>query len=202
MTLQFPSPLQAEAYAVRVVRTLEELSQVFVVRALVYMGDQICPYQEEFDGNDICGATHLLLTFRDEPVGVVRMRWFGGFAKMERLALRKEHRGGPALLILCRAAFDLAARKGFPKLMGHAQVRGQPFWKRYFNGRRMEGRPNFQFSQYDYMEMEFDLEPHPQAITLLTPPMVVLRPEGDWDRPGILEATAGIVTNSLQEMAA
>lgn len=180
----------APRYAVTVARTLEELMQVQAVRALVYMGDQDCPYEEEFDGNDFAGATHLLLRYGREPVGVVRMRWFGGFAKMERLAIRKEHRGGPALLMLSKAAFDLAARKGFRKLMGHAQVRGEAFWKRYFKGRPRAGRQRFAFSDYDYVEMEFDLEARRDAISLDTDPFIVLRPEGDWDRPGVLERAA------------
>jgi len=182
-------PLRPNApqYEVGVARTLEDLMQVQAVRALVYMGDQSCPYEEEFDGNDFAGATHLLLRYGREPVGVVRMRWFGGFAKMERLAIRKEHRGGPGLLTLARAAFDLAARKGYAKLMGHAQVRGEAFWKRYFNGRPRAGRERFAFSDYDYVEIEFDLTAHPEALSLDADPFVLLRPEGDWDRPGVLE---------------
>jgi len=177
----------ASDYRVQVARTLDDLAKVQTVRALVYMGDQACPYDEEFDGNDLCGATHLLLSWCGEPVGVVRLRWFGEFAKLERLALRKEHRGGPGLLILCNAAFDLAARKGYRKLMGHAQVRGEAFWKRYFKGRVRPGRPRFGFSQYRYVEIEFDLSPHPKAVGLGSPAMVLLRPEGAWDAPGVLE---------------
>lgn len=174
-------------YTVAVVRTLDEMAQVQTVRSLVYMGDQACPYDEEFDGNDLCGATHLLLRCEREPVGVVRLRWFGEFAKLERLAVRREHRGGPALLTLCRAAFDLAARKGYRRLIGHAQVRGEAFWRRYFAGRPREGRAVFHFSGYAYREMEFELAPHAGRVGLASPPMVLLRPEGDWDRPGVLE---------------
>jgi predicted GNAT family N-acyltransferase len=177
----------AGGYTVSVVRTFDELMQVQTVRSLVYMADQACPYDEEFDGNDLCGATHLLLKWGREPVGVARIRWFGEFAKFERLAVRKEHRGGPGLLMLCRMVFELCARKGYRKLIGHAQVRGEAFWKRYFKGRRRPGRPVFNFSGYAYLEMEFDLDPHPAAVGLASPPMVLLRPEGDWDRPGVLE---------------
>ena len=195
-------PAEPPRYTVGVVRTLNDLMQVQTVRSLVYMGDQACPYDEEFDGNDLAGATHLLLRYGREPVGVVRMRWFGGFAKMERLAIRKEHRGGPGLLTLSRAAFDLAARKGYRRLMGHAQVRGEAFWKRYFKGRPRAGRARFSFSDYDYVEMEFDLVPPANAIGLETDPYVLLRPEGDWDRPGILESSAGMHPAATQGMAA
>lgn len=178
---------KTKGYAVSVARTLDDLAQVQAVRTLVYMGDQACPYEEEFDGNDYCGATHLILRCGREPVGVARLRWFGEFAKFERLAVRAEHRGGPALLMLCRAAFDLAALKGYRKMLAHAQVRGEKFWRRYFGGRPRPGRPRFSFSGYDYVEIEFDVEAHPRAVGWASPPMTVLRPEGAWDQPGVLE---------------
>ncbi len=177
------------SYTVGVARGLCDWNEVAAVRTLVYVGEQACPYDEEFDGNDFCGATHLILRFGREPVGVVRLRWFADFAKLERLAVRREHRGGPGLLMLCRAAFEMAARKGYRRLMGHAAVRGEAFWRRYFKGRPRPGRPVFRFSGFDYLEMEFDLAPHARAVGLASPPLVLLRPEGDWDRPGVLETS-------------
>ena len=194
MNAPFPRPVGARAtrpvvndLQVCVARTLNDLMQVVAVRTLVYMGEQACPYDEEFDGNDFAGATHLILRKADEPVGVVRLRWFADFAKLERLSIRKEHRGGPGLMMLSRAAFDLAQRKGYRRLMGHAQLRVVPFWKRYFQGRVRDGRETFSFSDYDYVELEFDLAPADDAITIDTEPMVLLRPEGEWDRPGVID---------------
>ena len=170
-----------------VARTLNDIAQVMTVRALVYIGEQVCPYDEEFDGNDFAGATHLILRAVDEPVGVVRMRWFADFAKLERLAIRKEYRGGPGLMLLARAAFDLAERKGYRTLMGHAQSRLTPFWKRHFGGWVRPGRATFAFSDFDYVEMEFALSPRKDAVTIDADPFVLLRPEGEWDRPGVLD---------------
>lgn len=180
-------PRARDGYTVTVARTLEDLAQVHAVRTLVYMGDQDCPYDEEYDGNDLCGATHLLLRCGREPVGVARVRWFADFAKFERLAVRSEHRGGPGLMMICRAVFDLAGRKGYRRMLAHVQVRGEAFWRRYFGGAPRPGRPRFAFSGYDYMEIEFELAAHPCAVGLASPPMVLLRPEGAWDKPGVLE---------------
>jgi predicted GNAT family N-acyltransferase len=182
-----PTSLAAQDMRVQVARTLNDLVQVATVRALVYMGEQACPFDEEFDGNDLAGATHLMLRLRGETIGVVRLRWFAEFAKLERLAIRKEHRGGPGLMMLARAAFALAARKGYRRLMGHAQPRLVAFWRRSFNGWVRQGRPGFIFSDHDYVEMEFALEPPADAITIDSDPFVLLRPEGDWDRPGVLD---------------
>ncbi|QUD87655.1 GNAT family N-acetyltransferase [Phenylobacterium montanum] len=194
MTVHLPPPVAARParafandFEVRIARTLNDLMQVMAVRTLVYMGEQACPYDEEFDGNDFAGATHLILRKADEPVGVVRLRWFADFAKLERLSIRKEHRGGPGLMMLSREAFDLARRKGYRRLMGHAQLRVVPFWKRYFQGRVRDGRNPFSFSDYDYVELEFDLAPVADAITINSEPLVLLRPEGDWDRPGVID---------------
>ncbi|MEZ5958786.1 MAG: hypothetical protein R3C27_16435, partial [Hyphomonadaceae bacterium] len=71
------------AVTVAVVRDIEGLLEVWSVRSLVYMGEQDCPYHEEFDGNDLAGATHLIARVGKEPVGVMRIRWFADFAKIE-----------------------------------------------------------------------------------------------------------------------
>ena len=185
-------PLNAGERELKVVvaRTLDDLMRVMLVRSLVYVGEQVCPYGEEFDGNDFAGATHLLLLKRDEPIGVVRLRWFAGFAKLERLAIRAEYRGGCGLMLLAKAAFSHAERKGYRRLMGHAQARLVPFWKRYFGGRIRADRRPFSFSDCDYVEMEFDLHPPEDAITIDSDPLVLLRPEGEWNRPGVLDRSA------------
>jgi predicted GNAT family N-acyltransferase len=190
---------QERPLSVAVARTLNDMAQVMAVRALVYMGEQICPYDEEFDGNDFCGATHLILRRGEEPIGVVRLRWFSEFAKLERLAIRKEYRGGQGLTLLARAAFKLAERKGYRRLMGHAQPRLVAFWSRSFAGRIRPGRQPFSFSDQDYVEMEFDLHPPTDAITIDSEPFVLLRPEGEWDRPGVLDRS---VERSLAQNAA
>ncbi|HEX6860822.1 MAG TPA: GNAT family N-acetyltransferase [Caulobacteraceae bacterium] len=172
---------------VSVARTLNDLMHVMAVRTLVYMGEQACPYDEEYDGNDFAGATHLILRCDGEPVGVVRLRWFADFAKLERLAIRQEYRGGAGLLMLAREAFDLAERKGYRRLMGHAAPRVIAFWRRYFKGRVREDRPAFSFSDHEYAEMEFDLTPPANAISIDSDPLMLIRPEGEWDRPGVLD---------------
>ena len=65
--------------------------RVAAIRNSVYIGEQECPYEEEYDGNDL-SATHLLAYIGDEPVGCLRLRFFADFAKFERIAIRKEFR--------------------------------------------------------------------------------------------------------------
>ncbi len=172
---------------VSVCRTLDEIQQALAVRALVYLGEQACPYEEEYDGNDFAGATHLILRRNGEPIGTLRIRWFADFAKTERVAVRREYRGGRATLMLIQAAKRLAEKKNYRKLLGYGQVRLIPFWNQYFDARILEGRERFVVSDHDYVEMVVEAQPPADAITLASDPMVILRPEGAWDQPGPLD---------------
>ena len=53
-----------------------------------------------------------------------------------------------------------------------------------------EAGPQFVFSDFDYVEMVAHVQPHPDAITLGAIPYKVIRPEGRWHVPGILDASA------------
>ena len=158
------------------------------IRSAVYIGEQECPYDEEFDGNDLA-ATHLLGYVGHEPVGCLRIRYFADFAKIERLAIRAEFRKTRTAFQLVRAAFRLCQKKGYTKIYGHSQKRLVNFWSR-FGFRVMEGGQSFVFSDFDYVEIVADVERDPEAITLGAPPFVIIRPEGRWDIPGILEQSS------------
>jgi predicted GNAT family N-acyltransferase len=175
---------------VRVVRQLDEFLELAAIRAIVYMNEQHCPFAEEFDGNDLSGATHLVARIDGEPVGAMRIRWFAQFAKIERVAVRAGLRDGRAATALVKTALELAARKGYCKVIGHIQARLLPYWRRAAGVRVRPGRERFHFSDFEYVEIERDLEPPADAIGLQTPALVVLRPEGDWDRPGVLDQSA------------
>lgn len=175
---------------VEIVRTLDAYLEVMSVRTHVYMAEQNCPYREEFDGNDLCGATHLLARVNGEPAGTLRLRWFGEFAKVERVAVREGRRSGAVSAALVRIGLELAARKGYRKVIGHIQARLLRYWGRAAAVNVRPGRPRFAFSDFEYVEIERDLDPPADAISLDTPAMVLLRPEGDWDRPGILDHSA------------
>jgi predicted GNAT family N-acyltransferase len=191
----FPEPLARvcvpkEAVSVSVANSLDELMQVVSIRSLVYMGEQFCPYAEEFDGNDFNGATHLVARIGLEPVGVVRLRWFAGFAKLERFAILRDQRGGNVARALFQAAYELAARKGYQRVLGYIQARLAPFMRRVGGMVPRPGRSRFVFSDHEYIEVERVLDELPDAITIDTDPMVILRPEGAWDRPGVLDYSA------------
>lgn len=174
--------------SVTVARTFEDLMRVVSLRSAVYIGEQECPYEEEFDGNDLA-ASHLIGYIGDEPAGCLRIRYFADFAKLERLAIRKEYRQTRLAFQIVRAGIQLCQAKGYQRLYGHSQKRLANFWSR-FGFRVMEGGKEFVFSDFDYVEMIADIERDPNCIALGTEPYVIIRPEGRWHAPGVLEHSA------------
>lgn len=173
---------------IAIARTFEDLSRVISVRSAVYIAQQECPYEEEFDGNDLC-ATHLLGYVGREPAGCLRVRFFADFAKIERLAIRNEFRKTRTAFHLARAAFLLCQKKGYTRVYGHSQKRLVNFWSR-FGFRVKDGAANFAISDFDYVEIVADIARDPECVSLNSGPYTIIRPEGRWHRPGILEHSA------------
>jgi len=148
---------------VRIARGFDELLMVYSIRAAVYIAEQDCPFAEEFDGNDLC-ATQFIALFGDEPAGCLRARFFAGFVKLERLAIRKPYRRSTIAFDLVRFGIDHARRKGFQRFMGTPARAGAILGavRRQAN----TGREEFVFSDHRYTEMVADFEPLSEAITL------------------------------------
>lgn len=185
-------------FSCRPARTLEDYQQAMAIRAAVYLAEQDCPYEEEYDGNDF-SATHMFLFKGSRPIGTIRIRWFAGFAKCERTSLLPAFRGTPALKVLMAETFELIARKGYRLALAQIQSRLMPTWHRVLRCRVVEGRERFTFSGFDYCEIEIPLAAHPEAITIRADPFQIIRPEGDWDKPGVLDRStarpASVVAN-------
>ncbi len=170
---------------VSVARDIGDIMKVFAVRSATYLADQFCLYEEEFDGNDFC-ATHLLGTLNGDAAGCVRIRFFAGFAKIERLAVRTEYRNSRMAFDLARAAVQHCRLKGYTKIYGHSRADLVRFWKIFGFRVRQDGR-EFGFANIRYVEIINDQEPLAGALTLDAEPLVLIRPEGAWDRPGPLD---------------
>src|ERR1700736_785172 len=173
---------------VRIAGSFDDLLMVYSVRSAVYIAEQECPFAEEFDGNDHC-ATHLIGFIEGEPAGCIRARFFHDFVKFERLAVLKKFRKSSLASELCRSGIDLARRKGFRRLYAHSREGLEGFYAG-FGATPMGSDRKLSFSGFNYTEMLLEIEPSQDAITLDSGGYVILRPEGDWDHPGILETSA------------
>ncbi len=179
---------QRNDLAVEIVRDLSEFMKVVAIRASVFLAEQDCPYEEEFDNNDL-SSLHLIAYLRGEPVATLRVRWFANFAKIERVCVMKHVRGGAVVKLMIETAVDIISRKGYTLAVGYIQKRLAPFWKQLGFLPR-EGRADFRFSDYDYVECQRVLPARADAITIDSDPYVVMRPEGEWDRENVLDRSA------------
>ncbi len=170
MTVQMTmTPNLAPVVTIKLAATSDELLQSFALRAAVFMGEQQCPYDEEFDGNDYT-ATHVIMYVDGEPAGTMRLRWFQSFCKFERCVVLRRYRGLGIHheINLQKRHMPMMEKEGF---------------------RRVDDRV-FNFSDHEYYAVYCDLAPVEGAVALDTPPMVVNRPEDRMDIEGILEKSA------------
>ena len=186
LVIALPAAAPAKSrITIRAAQGMDDLLKIFAVRTATYMSEQLCSYDEEFDANDFC-ATHLIGELDGEPAGCLRIRWFADFAKLERLAIRPEHRRSRLMLLLVRAGFAHCRRKGYRRLYAHAREDLVPAWER-FGARPLAGRPPFQFSDVTFREMVLDLDLSEDAIRFGADPLLTIRPEGAWDTLGPVE---------------
>lgn len=178
-------PDDAPLLTVKVARKIDDLMKAVAIRGAAYIGEQECPYDEEFDGNDF-SATHLIGYVGKEPAGCMRIRYFADFAKVERLVVRKEFRSTGLAKEIVRASVDLCREKGFERVYVYAQKRLTRFWSKC-GFAIPTGARELVFSDFDYIEMVHTSVRGTSSISEATDPYVIIRPEGDWQDPGILE---------------
>ena len=170
---------------IKLASTSDELLQCYALRAAVFMGEQQCPYWEEFDGNDY-SASHLMLYVDGEPAASMRVRWFQGFAKLERAIILKRYRSLGLFIPFVEWAREFAAKKGYPKAYLHGQQRLWEIFERQGFRKVDDAAVPLLRSRVRRVRRR----PRCRRRTrrrCYTDPMVLNRPEDQLDRPGILE---------------
>lgn len=174
-----------------VVTTAEQFMHAMAIRAICFMEETGLTVQQAIDGNDY-QATHILVYAKDEPIGSARIRWFQDFAKIERTAFRRAFRDPRILKRSAEFIFEHVARKGYMRLITHAEPKYARVWERLLGFKRVEGRPPVITEGHDpYIELLKTVSPPTDAINLQTDPKVLFRIEGDWDRPSAFETGNG-----------
>jgi predicted GNAT family N-acyltransferase len=169
-----------------VAATPDHMAKAAAIRAAVFMLEQACPYEEEFDGNDYTG-THIVGFVNGEAAATLRVRYFADFVKFERLAVLPKYRN--STLIAKRVvehAMAFCQRKGYRKMYGHAQKRFVKLWSR-FGFRAVPDMEGLVYSDHEYVVMAGEIPPHNSPLTINSDPMMLIRPEGHWDTPGPLD---------------
>lgn len=114
----------------KVVSSLDEMQMIVAIRAQVFLGRPGWSYKHTFDENDHC-ASHIIGFVDDEPAGTMRIRWFGEFARFERIAIRAEYRSLILVNRLARVALRLCRKKGYERAGGLIFPTLVNFWRKY-----------------------------------------------------------------------
>ncbi len=119
------------AVSVKIAATPDEFAMAMAVRAAVFLAEEDnITYEDEFDGNDMV-STHLIAFVNGDPAGTFRIRWFAGFARLERLGIRKRYRCLAVLNALAKTAMELCRQKGYAVASGKSRSDVVTFWRRF-----------------------------------------------------------------------
>lgn len=118
---------------VKKVETDSELQEAFKVREVVFVEEQECPVEEEFDGFDE-ESTHFVAYVKGEPIGTSRYRRTAKGIKLERFAVLEKQRGSGVGKRLVQTTLSHIEKQGFDKgtlLYLHAQIQAMPLYSRH-----------------------------------------------------------------------
>lgn len=116
---------------IKIVADSSDWEAVQAIRTRVFIEEQQCPPEEEWDGYDET-SRHLLGLLAGEAVATARWRTVphDGYlvAKLERFAVLPAHRGRGYARALVLHALDDARRAGFHTFLLHAQAHLEDFY--------------------------------------------------------------------------
>jgi predicted GNAT family N-acyltransferase len=113
---------------VRKVTDRADLEKVFAIRREVFVGEQNCPPELEWEFED--ESTHFLATVDGEPAGASRWRKTDKGYKLERFAVLSKFRGNGVGQELVKAVLaDLPADATYIYL--HAQIHAVTLYERF-----------------------------------------------------------------------
>jgi len=149
--------IASRGISVRLVSSADDLDAVKSVRSVVWLNDPQGKYREQFDQND-WSCSHVIAFVDDEPVGTLRIRWFGEFARFERMAIRSDYRNYPLFRRLIMFSLGLCRGKGYRSVIGMSRDNTVAFWRRM--GGRIVGDP-ISYHGYVGIPMRIDLAGNP-----------------------------------------
>jgi len=123
------------------------LEKVFAIRREVFVGEQNCPPELEWEHED--ESTHFLATVDGIPAGASRWRKTDNGYKLERFAVLKQFRGqGVAQELVHAVLTDLPANAGYIYL--NAQIQAMSLYEKF--GFVKEG-PQFEEAGIQHFKM-------------------------------------------------
>ena len=114
----------------RVASSPDDLLKVYAVRSIVFVEEQQCSWELEFDGLDQ-DAIHVLGEEDGQPIAAARIRLLEDYAKLERIAVRAGCRGRGLGDRLVDIMVAVARQHGYTTFKMHAQAHLAGFYRKH-----------------------------------------------------------------------
>ncbi|MDD4983535.1 MAG: GNAT family N-acetyltransferase [Candidatus ainarchaeum sp.] len=123
---------------VKIAETKEELNAIFKIREEVFIKGQGISKEIEKDAFDK-DAIHFILYNENKPAACGRLRFVGGKAKLERVAVLVEFRGKHLGQVVTKEMIKAAKEKGYNEIYMNAQYYLLDYYKKL--GFKEVGKP-------------------------------------------------------------
>lgn len=114
---------------IRKVKNKSKLDKAFEIRTTVFVEEQNVPIELEIDGLDP-EAEHFIAYLNGKPIGCARIRIKNNFAKLERIAIIREHRNKGFGKQLTKFLIDYCKQKKLDEIRLHSQIYVSDFYKK------------------------------------------------------------------------
>ncbi len=163
---------------IKIVTTDKEYAQAMELRRQVFVREHNIPEELEFDGNDH-SSTHVMALSKGTPVGVMRIRYFNGFVKFERMCVLPEYRKRDISEQIMQRAMEFSAQKGYDKVYAVCKKELLSRWQR--DGfAKIEGVAPAVQNGMTVLPIVGYLPKTDNVITIQTNPMIINKREGEW----------------------
>jgi len=113
---------------IQIVKNQKEFDDVIAIRKKVFIGEQNVPTDIEIDGLDD-EAGHVIAYLDNKSIGCARIR-MNNFAKLERIAVMRDHRGKGFGRKITEFLIDYCKQKNVDEIQLHAQIYTADFYKK------------------------------------------------------------------------
>ena len=167
-----------DKFDIGIVHTDADFAAMKKIRTAVFVNEAHIPENKEFDGNVYCAA-HVLAKVNGEAQGTMRVRFFSGFVKFERMAVMPEYRKTTMADQIMQYGFDYATAKGYETVYGVCKKELLARWEK--NGYlRIEDAPTIEQNGMTLIPIMRKWPTNENSLSLQSKFELLNLPEGEW----------------------
>ena len=167
---------------IEIVSSQKAFDDVMFIRKRVFVEECGVAEDREFDGNDFCAA-HIVayLQKNDDkiPIGTMRIRSFGNFAKFERMAVLPHFRRTSLANDIMQYGFWCVSCLGFREVRGMCKKELLPRWEKC-GFEKIEDINHYYYNGMNLISIRRELPKNPYAKIIASDPKYLNARVGHW----------------------